>query len=137
MSVLIWVQTVCKGYQQAEKELKISSIFELITQSLYSFVIQRNSERMRTKVYQNRTAQEFREAFIAHSFSRAPNCLFSEHAGGKVSLSYSFYPIKIVQFTFKVPITTEVVCFCHLLKCFSSFLTNSVDPDQTAPLGAV
>lgn len=44
----------------------------------------RNSERMRSKVYQNRTAQEFREALIAHSFARAPNCLFKEHRGGKV-----------------------------------------------------
>lgn len=44
----------------------------------------RNSERMRTKVYQNRTAQEFREALIAHSFARAPKCIFKEHQGGKV-----------------------------------------------------
>ena len=38
-------------------------------------------------MYQNRTAQEFREALIAHSFARAPNCLFKEHRGGKVILS--------------------------------------------------
>ena len=39
--------------------------------------------------------------------------------------------------TLKVSITTKVVCFCHLLKCFLSFLTNSVDSDQTASAGAV
>ena len=33
-------------------------------------------------------------------------------------------------------ITTKVVCFCHLLKCFRS-LSNRVHPGQTAPIGAV
>lgn len=50
----------------------------------YTLADLRNSDRMRTKVYQNRTAQEFREALIAHSFARAPNCLFKNHKGGKV-----------------------------------------------------
>lgn len=48
-------------------------------------VFQRNSERLRAKVYQNRVAQEFREALTAHSVARAPGCLFKKHAGGKVS----------------------------------------------------
>lgn len=50
----------------------------------YELADLRNSDRMRTKVYQNRTAQEFRESLIAHSFARAPNCLFKNHKGGKV-----------------------------------------------------
>ena len=37
----------------------------------------------------------------------------------------------------QVNITTKVVCLCRLLKCFSSFLTNSMGLDQTAPVGAV
>ena len=36
--------------------------------------------------------------------------------------------------TLKAPITPKVICFCHLLKCFEASLTNSVDPDQTAPV---
>lgn len=44
----------------------------------------RNSERLRAKVYQNRIAQEFREALTAHSVARAPGCLFKKHSGGKV-----------------------------------------------------
>ena len=32
---------------------------------------------------------------------------------------------------------TKVVCFCCLLKHFEASLINSVDPDQTAPIGAV
>ena len=31
----------------------------------------------------------------------------------------------------------QVVCFSHLLKCLRSLYGNSVDPDQTAPIGAV
>ena len=31
---------------------------------------------------------------------------------------------------------TKVVCFCCLLKHFEASLTNSVDQDQTAPIGA-
>lgn len=48
-------------------------------------IFQRNSERLRAKVYQNHVAQEFREALMAHSVARAPGCLFKKHAGGKVS----------------------------------------------------
>ena len=33
-------------------------------------------------------------------------------------------------------ISQKVVCFC-LLKHFEASLTNSVDPDQTAPIGTV
>ena len=32
---------------------------------------------------------------------------------------------------------TKVVYFCCLLKHFEASLTNSIDPDQTAPIGAV
>ena len=39
--------------------------------------------------------------------------------------------------TIKVPIATKVVCFSRLLKCLESPMTNSMDPDQTAPIGAV
>ena len=35
------------------------------------------------------------------------------------------------------PITTKVVCFSRLLKCLRSLFGKSVDPDQTAPIGAV
>ena len=31
----------------------------------------------------------------------------------------------------------KVVCFSRLLKCLRSLYANSVDPDQTAPIGAV
>ena len=31
---------------------------------------------------------------------------------------------------------SQVVCFCCLLKHFEASLTNSVDQDQTAPIGA-
>ena len=34
-------------------------------------------------------------------------------------------------------ISWNVVCFCRLLNHFLASLTNSVDPDQTAPVGAV
>ena len=39
--------------------------------------------------------------------------------------------------TIKVPIITKVVCFRCLQKCFKAFSTNSVEPDQTAHVGAV
>ena len=42
-----------------------------------------------------------------------------------------------IGLTLKAPIATKVVCFCRLLKCLRSLaasMTNSVDPDQTAPL---
>ena len=35
------------------------------------------------------------------------------------------------------PIATKVVCFSRLLKCLEASMANSVDPDQTAPIGAV
>ena len=35
------------------------------------------------------------------------------------------------------PIATKVVCFSRLLKCLRSLYANSVDPDQSAPIGAV
>ena len=45
--------------------------------------------------------------------------------------SQVFIILSIIRLTLKAP-----VCFCHL-KCYKSFLTNILDPDQTAPLGAV
>ena len=39
--------------------------------------------------------------------------------------------------TLNVPIAAKVVCFSHLLKRLRSLYGNSVDPDQTAPIGAV
>ena len=39
--------------------------------------------------------------------------------------------------TLNAPIATKVVCFSCLLKCLRSLYGNSVDPDQTAPIGAV
>ncbi|KAH3872547.1 synaptotagmin-5-like [Dreissena polymorpha] len=44
----------------------------------------RNSDRLRTKVYQNRVAQEFRESLVAHSVARAPHSIFKKHQGGKI-----------------------------------------------------
>ena len=45
------------------------------------------------------------------------------------------------QLTLKELIATKVVCFSRLLKCLSSLYSKqcgpSVDPDQTAPIGAV
>ena len=39
--------------------------------------------------------------------------------------------------TLKAPITTKFDCFCRLLKVLEAFPTNSVDSDQTTPIGAV
>ena len=39
--------------------------------------------------------------------------------------------------TLKAPITIKFVRFCRLLKCLNASMANSVDPDQTAPIGAV
>ena len=47
--------------------------------------------------------------------------------------------------TLNAPIATKIVCFCRLLKCLRSLYNKqrgprtdcSVDPDQTAPIGAV
>ena len=39
--------------------------------------------------------------------------------------------------TLNAPITTKVVCFSRLLKCLKSIYGKHVDPDQTAPIGAV
>ena len=34
-------------------------------------------------------------------------------------------------------VSLKVICFCCLLKHYETSLTNRVDPDQTAPIGAV
>ena len=39
--------------------------------------------------------------------------------------------------TLNAPITTKVICYSGLLKCLRSLLADSVDPDQTASIGAV
>ena len=39
--------------------------------------------------------------------------------------------------TLNAPIATKVVCFSRLLKCLRSLWGNCVDPEQTAPIGAV
>ena len=45
--------------------------------------------------------------------------------------------LKKFGLTLNAPIATKVVCFSRLLKCLKSSMANSVDPDQTAPIGAV
>ena len=42
-----------------------------------------------------------------------------------------------LMLTLKAPITTKVVCFSRLLKCLRSLYGKQLDPDQTAPIGAV
>ena len=44
---------------------------------------------------------------------------------------------KSSNLTLKLPITTIVICFVICLWFLQSLFANSVDPDQTAPLGAV
>ena len=43
----------------------------------------------------------------------------------------------LVHLTLKAPTATKVVCFSHLQNVQEASMTNSVDPDQTAPIGAV
>ena len=48
---------------------------------------------------------------------------------------YTRFPLVMsTELTLKAPIPTKVVWFCRLLKCFGAYLTNSVDPNQTAPV---
>ena len=47
------------------------------------------------------------------------------------------FAISFIQLTLNAPITTRVVCLSRLLKCLEASLANSVDPDQTASIGAV
>ena len=42
-----------------------------------------------------------------------------------------------VRLTLNAQMATKVVCFSCLLKCLRSSVANSVDPGQTAPMGAV
>ena len=42
-----------------------------------------------------------------------------------------------MSLTLNAPIATKVVCFSRLLKCLKSIYVKKVDPDQTAPIGAV
>ena len=41
-----------------------------------------------------------------------------------------------ITLTLKAPIATKVGCFSRLLKCLRSLYSKSVDPEQTAPIGA-
>ena len=47
---------------------------------------------------------------------------------------FSFYETELAL---KAQIAKKVVCFSYLLKCLRASKANSVDPDQTAPKGAV
>ena len=42
-----------------------------------------------------------------------------------------------IPLTLNPPIATKVACFSRLLKCLRRLYGKSVDPDQTAPIGAV
>ena len=46
------------------------------------------------------------------------------------------HSMKVYALTFKAPITKSCI-FCCLLNNFKASLTNSVDADQTVPVGAV
>ena len=46
-------------------------------------------------------------------------------------------PLAGKELTLETPIATKVVCFSRLLKCLRSLYGKRVDPDQTAPIGAV
>ena len=45
--------------------------------------------------------------------------------------------LKYQYLTLNAPIATKVVCFSRLLKFLKGSMANSVDPEQTAPIGAV
>ena len=49
----------------------------------------------------------------------------------------TLYSLTSHALTYKAPISKKVYGFCCLLNNFEAFLTNSVDADQTAPVGAV
>ena len=42
--------------------------------------------------------------------------------------------LKTENLTHNAPIATKVVCFSRLLKYLRSLYSNSVDPEQTAPI---
>ena len=44
---------------------------------------------------------------------------------------------RVCGLTLNAPIVTKVICFSRLLKCLRNLYGKSVDPDQTAPIGAV
>ncbi|XP_022300165.2 synaptotagmin-1-like [Crassostrea virginica] len=50
----------------------------------YQLSDMRNTDLLRSSWSRNATAQEFREALIAHASSKHPNFLFAEHSGKKV-----------------------------------------------------
>ena len=58
---------------------------------------------------------------------------FTGHTNRICRLRFSCF----ARLTIKAPITTKFDCFCRLLKVLEAFPTNSVDSDQTAPIGAI
>ena len=36
-----------------------------------------------------------------------------------------------------MPVTTNVVCFCRLSRYFEASCSNSVDPEETVPVGTI
>ena len=49
----------------------------------------------------------------------------------------TFYLDQFPFLTLNAPMATKVVCFSRLLNVQEAYMANSVDPDQTAPIGAV
>ena len=58
---------------------------------------------------------------------------FTGHTNRICRLRFSCF----ARLTIKASIKTKFDCFRRLLKVFEAFPTNSVDSDQTAPIGAV
>ena len=48
-----------------------------------------------------------------------------------------FFFAHLYGLTINAPVATKNVCFSRLLKCLRNLMANNVDPDQTAPIGAV
>ena len=65
---------------------------------------------------------------------RKPKSLHRLGIYSKILLIHSYGQKAEHYLTLKAPITTKVVCYCRLLKCFEAYWSNSVDPD---PIGAV
>ena len=82
-------------------------------------------------------AVHFRHDFIMEANTRNINktALCKQSDFGTYRLQYRI-PKTISRRDEQTPITTKFVCFSRLKKCFAS-MANSVEPDQTAPIGAV
>ena len=53
------------------------------------------------------------------------------------ALSAIFILFPLINLTLNAPIATKVASLSRLLKCLEASMANSVEPDQTAPIGAV